>query len=122
MLLRERHVGEHVVFRFVHQLAQTREALTQAIGAARDLAFRDAGHAHRPDEVVDRPCRDALHVRFLDDGDQRLLARAPRLQERGEVAALPELRDRNRDRAARVSQGRSRQPLRWLARVADRSL
>ena len=65
---------------------------------ARDLAFRDAGHAHGLDEVVDRARRDALHIGLLDDGSERLLGGAPRLQEGWKVRALPELRDGELDR------------------------
>ena len=48
---------------------------------ARHLALRDARAAHRLDQVIDSACRDALDVGLLDDGCQRLLGRAARLQE-----------------------------------------
>ena len=60
---------------------------------AADLALRDAGHAERLDQLVDRARRDALHVGLLDHRRQRLLGDPARLQEAREVAALPELGD-----------------------------
>jgi hypothetical protein len=50
-----------------------------------DLAFRDAGSAHRLYEVVDRAGRDAVDVSLLDDGAQRLLRHPARLQKAREV-------------------------------------
>ena len=58
-----------------------------------DLALGDAVHAHSADQVVHRAGRDALDVGFLDDRGQRPLSGAPGLQEGGEVAAAPELRN-----------------------------
>ena len=69
------------------------DALVDLLAQARDLALRDAGPAHRLDQVIDRAGRDAVHVRLLDDRRQRLLGRAARLQERGEVGAFAQLRD-----------------------------
>ena len=65
----------------------------------RHLALGDAAHPHRLDQVVDRAGRDALDVGLLDHRGQRLLGHPPRLQEAGEVAALPQLRDAQLDRA-----------------------
>jgi hypothetical protein len=48
---------------------------------ARHLALRDASAAHRLDQVIDGPRRDALDVGFLDDGCQRLLGRPAGLEE-----------------------------------------
>ena len=64
-----------------------------------DLALGDAGHAHGLHQVVDRAGRHALDVGLLDHRRQRLLRHPPRLQEAGEVAPLPQLRDLQRDRA-----------------------
>jgi hypothetical protein len=64
-----------------------------------DLALRHAARAHGLDEIVDRPCRDAMDVSLLDDGDERLLGRPSRLQEAREVAPLAQLRDRQVDPA-----------------------
>jgi hypothetical protein len=64
-----------------------------------DLALGDAGHAHRLDQIIDRAGRHALHVSLLDDGGERLLGHAPRLQKAREVAALAELWDAQLDRA-----------------------
>src|SRR4029077_17736840 len=63
-----------------------------------DLAFRDAGHPHRLDQLVDRAGRDALDVCLLDHRRQRLLGHAPRLQKAREVAALAQLGDAQLDR------------------------
>ena len=61
--------------------------------------LRDAAQAHRLDEIVDAPGRDAGDPRLLDHRDERLLDRPPRLQEAGEVAAGPQLRDLEVERA-----------------------
>src|SRR5215212_9882635 len=63
------------------------------------LALRDAAHAERLDEVVDRAGRDTLDVGLLHDGGERLLGEPPRLQEAWEVRALAQLRDAQLDRA-----------------------
>ena len=60
---------------------------------AGNLALRYAGHAHRLDQLVDRACRHALDIGFLDHCRQRLLAHPSRLQKAREVTAFPELRD-----------------------------
>ena len=46
-----------------------------------------------PDEVIDLASGDARDPGPLDAGHQRLLRRLPRLQERREVAARPQLGD-----------------------------
>ena len=46
-----------------------------------DLALRDAGAAHRLDQVIDGAWGDALDVSFLDNGRQRFLGRAAGLEE-----------------------------------------
>jgi hypothetical protein len=51
----------------------------------------------RLDHLVDLARRDAGDVRLLHDRDQRLLATPTRLQERREIAAAPNLRDRELD-------------------------
>ena len=56
-----------------------------------DLALGDAAHAHGLDQVVDRAGRDILDIGLLDHRGQRLFGQPPRLEEAGEVAALPEL-------------------------------
>src|SRR5690606_1644854 len=65
----------------------------------RHLALRDAAHAHRLDQIVDRTRRDALDIGLLDHGRQRLLGHAAWLQKAGEVASLPELGNAQLDRA-----------------------
>src|SRR5665213_1048374 len=64
-----------------------------------DLALADALHPHGAHQVVYRARGDALDVSLLDDGGQRLLGHAARLQEAGEVAALAQLGDAQFDRA-----------------------
>ena len=63
-----------------------------------DLAFRDPGHAHRFDQIIDRTRRHALHVSLLDNRGERFLGHAPRFQEHREVAALAQLWDAQLDR------------------------
>jgi hypothetical protein len=65
---------------------------------AAHLALGDAGHAQRPDQLVDRARRDALHVGFLDHCRECPLRHSPWLQEAWKVAALPELGDAQLDR------------------------
>ena len=54
---------------------------------------------HRLHQLVDPPRRDAADPGLLDHRDQRLLRDLPRLQERREVAPLPQLRDAQLERA-----------------------
>ena len=58
-----------------------------------DRALADAGQPHRLHQVVDAPGRDAADPGLLDHRHQGLLRRLSRLEERREVAALPQLRD-----------------------------
>jgi len=67
---------------------------------AADLALRHPACAHGLDQIIDRARRDAVNVGFLDHGHQRLLGSPPRLEEAGEVAALPELGNLQRDPAS----------------------
>ena len=64
-----------------------------------DLALGDAAHPHGLHQLVHRARGHALDVGLLDHRRQGLLGRPPRLQEAREVAALPELRDLQLDRA-----------------------
>ena len=64
-----------------------------------DLALGDAAHPHRLDQIVDRARRDALDVGLLDHRGERLLRHAPRLEEAWKIAAFPQLRDPELDRA-----------------------
>ena len=73
-----------------------------------DLALGDARHPHRLNQIVDRAGRHALDVGLLDHRSKRLLGHPPRLQEAGEVAPLPQLRDLQLDRAGPGLPGRSR--------------
>src|SRR4051812_35696783 len=58
-------------------------------------AASPARPAHRPHEVVHGAGRHTLDVSLLDDRGQRLLRRAPRLEEAGKVTPLAQLRDRH---------------------------
>jgi hypothetical protein len=57
------------------------------------LALGDTGHAHRPDQLVDRAGRDALDVGLLDHRRQRFLGQPARLEETWKIAALAQLGD-----------------------------
>ena len=78
--------GERAVEEGVHPLV---DLLTE-LG---DLRLADPGQTHSLHQIVDLSRRNAGDPRFLDHGDQRLLRHLPRLQERREVAPLPQLRD-----------------------------
>jgi hypothetical protein len=79
VIFREAHEGERVGLCFVHEGSKLRHLWTQLIGdrppllagslgvvlEPADLAFGDAGHAHRFDQIVDRTGRDAMHVGLL---------------------------------------------------------
>jgi hypothetical protein len=56
-------------------------------------ALADPRQPHRLHQVVDTPGRDPADPGFLDHGHQRLLRGLPGLEERREVAALPQLGD-----------------------------
>ena len=60
---------------------------------AGDLAFADAFHAERLDQVIDGAGRDALDVGFLDHCRQRLLGHAAGLQKAWKIAAVAQLGD-----------------------------
>ena len=66
---------------------------------AADLALGHAAGAHRLDQIIDRARRDPMDVGFLDHRHEGLLRRPARFQEAGEVAALAQLRDLQRDPA-----------------------
>ena len=72
-----------------------------------DLALADPLHAHRLHQIVHQARRDALDIGFLDDGGQRLLGQAARLQKGREVAAIAQLRDAEFDGARPGLRGRS---------------
>ena len=74
-------------------------ALVDFLAQFRNLALRDAGEPHRPRDLVDPARRHPADPGLLDDGDQRLFRRLARLQERREVAAGPQLRDLEIERA-----------------------
>ena len=64
-----------------------------------DLALRDAIHAQRLDQIIDRPRRDAVHIGFLDHCGQRPLGHPARFEKAGKVAALAQFGDAQFDRA-----------------------
>jgi hypothetical protein len=64
-----------------------------------NLALRNASQAHRLDQFVDPPGRDAADPGFLDHSDQRLLSGLARLQKRREVRTLAQLGDAQAERA-----------------------
>ena len=66
---------------------------------ARHLRLRDAVQAERLHQLVDLPRRDAVHVGFLHDRQQRVLGPPARLQQRREIRPRPHLRNRQLDRA-----------------------
>ena len=72
-------------------------ALVDFLAQFRDLALRE--EPHRPRDLVDPARRHPADPGLLDDGDQRLFRRLARLQERREVAAGPQLRDLEIERA-----------------------
>ena len=74
-------------------------ALVDVLAQLGDGALRDAGQAHRLHQLVHAPGRDAADPRLLDDGDQRLLAHLPGLEEGREVGALAQLRHPQLERA-----------------------
>src|SRR5690348_2133335 len=64
-----------------------------------DLRLADAGQSHRLHQIVDPPGRYAADPGLLDHRDQRLLRALARFQKRREVAALPQFRDAQLQRA-----------------------
>ncbi len=78
---------------FERTLEERRHPLVDLGAEPANLALRHAAHPERLHEVVDRARRDAVDVGLLDDGRQRFLRHAPRLEEAGEVAAPAQLRD-----------------------------
>jgi hypothetical protein len=97
--------------------AERVDLLIKASADARDLALGDP-QPERLDQLVNLSRRDAAHVRLLDHADQCLLAAAARLEERRNVRAAPDLRNRQLDLAgacvpaARPVAVAMRQPLR----------
>jgi hypothetical protein len=73
--------------------------IVDLLAQPRHLALGDASAAHRPDEVVDRAGRHALHIGLLNDRVQPLLGHPPRLEEAREVRALAKLGDAQLDRS-----------------------
>jgi hypothetical protein len=64
-----------------------------------NLRFADPRQPHRLHQLVHPSRRDTADPGLLDHPDQRLLRDLPRLQERRELAALPQLRDPQLQRA-----------------------
>jgi hypothetical protein len=74
-------------------VAEGVDLLVEALADPRDLTLRDA-QPERLDHLIDLPGRDAGDVGLLHDRDECVLAAPARLEEAREVAAAPELRDR----------------------------
>ena len=72
------------------------DALVDIGAEPADLALGHAAHPQRPDQVVHPPGRDPVDVCLLDHRDQRPVDAAPRVQEPGKVAPLPQLREAQR--------------------------
>ena len=79
-------------------VAERVDLLVEAGADPRDLALGDP-QAERLDNLVDLPRRDAGDIRLLHHRDERLLGPAARLEEAREVAATPDLWDRQLDLA-----------------------
>ena len=62
-------------------------------GPGTDLALGDALAAERLHQILHMAGGDALHVGLLHNGQQRPLTAPTGLEQGGEVAALPHLRD-----------------------------
>ena len=75
------------------------DPVVDLLAQPRHLALGDARAADRPDEVVDRAGRHALHIGLLNHRAQRLLGHPSRLEETRKVRALAQLRDAQLDRA-----------------------
>jgi hypothetical protein len=82
--------------RYGHAPSIGREGVHTLVGLAaepRHLALADAGRPHGLHQVVDGAGRNTMDAGLLDHSCQRLLGRAPGLEERREVAAAPQLGD-----------------------------
>jgi site-specific DNA recombinase len=77
---------------------ERRHLRVQAGGQAAHLALREPGDPQRLDQRLHLPGAHALHVRLGHDRHQRLLRAPARLEPAGEVAARPQLRDRQLQR------------------------
>ena len=75
------------------------DPLVDILAQLRDRAFRDAAEAHGLHQFVHAAGRDAADPCLLDDGDQRLFRGFPGFQEAREIAALPQLRHSQVQRA-----------------------
>src|SRR5438270_11428756 len=74
-------------------------ALVDLLTQLGNLRLADAGQPHRLHQIVDPPGRHAADPRLLDYRDQRLLRALAGFQKRWEVAALPQFRDAQLQRA-----------------------
>ena len=78
-------------------------ALVDLFAEFGNLRLADPGQPHRLHQIVDAAGRHTADPGLLDDRDQRLLRALAGLQKRREIAALPQLRDAQLQRAqARV--------------------
>jgi hypothetical protein len=96
-------------------VAERVDLLVPALADPRDLGLGDP-QPERLDHLVDLAGGDAGDVGLLDDGNERLLTSPARLQEAREVAAPPDLRNRELDLARPRRPRPSSVPLRWASR------
>jgi hypothetical protein len=80
-------------------VAPGRDELIELAADPGDLGLGQAGDAHGLGDVLDPPGGDALHIALGHDRGQGPLGPPAWLQERGQVAALPDPRDLQVDRA-----------------------
>jgi hypothetical protein len=84
---------------FQRPFAEDPDLLVQAAAQPGHLVLAQLVQAHLLHQPVDLARGHAVHIRFLHDRDQGLLGTSARLEEAREVAALPELGDRQLDAA-----------------------
>jgi hypothetical protein len=74
-------------------VAKALDLLIQAAAHPRDLVLGQSPEPHLLDQAVDLAGAHPVHIRLLDDRDQRLLRPPARLQERRQIAPGPKARD-----------------------------
>jgi hypothetical protein len=74
-------------------------ALVDLFAQLGDLRLADPRQSHRLHQIVDTAGRHTADPRLLDDRDQRLLRALAGFEKRREIAALPQLRDAQLQRA-----------------------
>src|ERR1700720_915169 len=74
-------------------------ALVDLLAKLGNLRLADPRQPHRLHQIIDPPSRHATDPGLLDHRDQRLLRALARFEKRREIAALPQLRDAQLQRA-----------------------